>query len=107
MIQNFNYDHSLDCVDLQKSIDIVNIWTKKFLLFLNVDKCKILHIGSKKYQDNKTIYYLDSSAIQPLDVEKDLGVLVNFNLNWNQHITKICLNANYWRKMLHKCFIFK
>ena len=47
------------------------------------------------------------TAIQPSDVEKDLGVLVNFNLNWNQPITKICLNANYWRKMLHKCFIFK
>ena len=43
----FTYNDSLECVELQNSIDIVNIWTKKFLLFLNVEKCKILHVGLK------------------------------------------------------------
>ena len=100
----FTYNDSLEFVELQKSIDIVNMWLKWVLFFLNIDKCKILHIGSNKYQDHKTIYFVLQFNLLTW---KMIWVLVNFNLNWNQNITKICLNANYWHKMLYTCFLFK
>jgi len=101
------YNDSSECIDLQNTLEIIHMWTNKFLLYLNIEKCKVLHIGSKKYQNNKTSYYLDGSRIQSSEGEKDLGVLVNSNLCWTQHITKICLNATYWLKLLHKCFQYK
>ena len=55
------------------------MWTKTFLLYLNIEKCKVLHFGSSKYQNNKISYYLNGIRIQPSDSEKDLGILVNYN----------------------------
>ena len=47
------------------------MWTNKFLLCLNIGKCKVLYIGSKKYQNNKTSYYPNGSRIQSSEGEKD------------------------------------
>ena len=52
----------------------------KFLLYLNIKKCKVLQIGSNKYQNNKTSNYLNGSRIQSSEGEKDLGILFNYNL---------------------------
>jgi Reverse transcriptase (RNA-dependent DNA polymerase) len=101
------YKDSDECVHGQNVLYIISEWTKLWLLYLNIDKCKVLHLGGTKFQNNKTTYYLNGIPLQTTEFEKDLGIIVNQKLNWTQHITKICINATYWRKILHKCFKFK
>ena len=36
-----------------------------------------------------------------------MSILVRYNLNWNRYVNKICSSANYWCKVLNKCFTFK
>ena len=64
-------------------------------------------MGPKRFLFNKTVYFINGVALQNSLVEKDLGILVRYNLNWNQYVNKICSSANYWRKVLYKCFTFK
>ena len=90
-----------------KCFDIISDWTSIWLLHLNIDKCKVLHMGPKSFLLNKTVYFINGVALQNSLVEQDLGILVRYNLNWNQYVNKICSSANYWRKVLYKCFAFK
>jgi hypothetical protein len=101
------YKDSEECVNGQNALYIISEWTKVWLLYLNIDKCKVLHLGGTKFQNNKSTYYLNGIPLQTTEFEKDLGIIINHKLSWTQHITKICINATYWRKILHKCFTFK
>ena len=68
------------------------LWTQKWLLKFNKDKCKILHIG-KKNPKNK--YYVgteqEKQELEETDLEKDLGVFIDPNLDFKKHINKIIL----------------
>jgi hypothetical protein len=88
------YKDSEECVHGQNALYIISEWTKLWLLYLNIDKCKVLHLGELK-TNNKTMYYLNGIPLQTTEFEKDLGIIVNHKLNWTQHITKICINATY------------
>ena len=47
----------------------------------NVDKCKVLHLG---YNNPKFRYELNNKVIQEVEQEKDLGVIVDNKLNFNE-----------------------
>jgi len=40
-------------------------------------------------------------------VEKDLGVFVSSDLNWDKQVSQVCSSADFWFKMISKCFVFK
>jgi len=64
-------------------------------------------MGNKNQLSNKFMYSIGDVSVETSLVEKDLGILMNQNLSWSQHVNKICTNANYWRKVLYKCFTFR
>ena len=101
------FRNHIQCVALQNALDIISDWTSIWLLHLNIEKCKVLHMGHKSFLLNKTVYFINGVALQNSLVEKDFGILVRYDLNWNQYVNKICSSANYWRKVLYKYFNFK
>ena len=40
---------------MQNDIDIIIKWTNTWLMKLNIDKCKIMHIGKKNNRNNYTM----------------------------------------------------
>ena len=68
---------------IQNDIDKLCQWTIKWLMFFNVDKCKILHIG----KDNPNFDYQmedkdgNSTNLIVVNCEKDLRVYVQDNLS--------------------------
>ena len=54
------------------------MWTQKWLLKFNKDKCKILHIGRN---NPKHEYFIgpefNKSKLDATDLEKDLGIFVD------------------------------
>ena len=76
-----------DQLILQESIDAMVEWGDKWLSYFNSDKCKILHLGSNN--PRYTYKMKDGSSIKDLvitECEKDLGVYVDSELNFNEHI---------------------
>ena len=77
----------------QDDIGSLVLWQNKWLLKFNTkdNKCKIIHVG-KNNPCNQ--YYMGDVLLPSVDSEKDLGVLVSKNLNWNDHITSCINKAN-------------
>jgi hypothetical protein len=40
-------------------------------------------------------------------VEKDLGIMVTGDLQWDRHIVKLCSSVNFYAKLVFKGFDFK
>jgi len=88
----------IDIDILQDDINTVARWTDKWHLKLNTKKCKIMTIG-RSYTGPAHIYHLptgsgsDSDELARVTQEKDLGVLIDSDLRFENHIlekVKIC-----------------
>ena len=82
--------HSInDAQKLQTCINLLVDWSEKWLLRFNSSKCKILHLGKNnpKYE-----YYIYNdgvkSVLEETTSEKDLGVLVDNNLDFKGHVNE-------------------
>jgi len=69
-----------DAVKLQQDLDVLSDWPAKWLLKFNPLKCKLMHLR----QNMDTKYYITQDNqkwnIQPVQQEKDLGVLTPSDL---------------------------
>lgn len=69
---------------LQNDIEKLTNWTEKWLIKLNINKCKIVSYGRKI--DHDYSYYINNTKIEVLDSIKDLGVTFDSHLKFDQHI---------------------
>ena len=76
---------------LQKDLNSIASWAKKWKMEFNVDKCKIMHLGN---QNIKHTYTMDGSNLTTTNEEKDLGVLIDDKLGFDKHIRSIVKKAN-------------
>ena len=76
---------------LQNDLNNIREWARRWKMEFNVDKCKIMHIGRSNPQHT---YYMDEAELEKTVKEKDLGVLVESNLEFDQHIKGIVGRAN-------------
>ena len=68
---------------------------------LNADKCHILHFGSK---NNLYQYHVNGIALECVDDEKDLGVIISKSLKPDAHIKKCVSKANSMVGMIKRTF---
>ena len=88
-----------DISQLQKDIEYLHTWSIRNKIDFNLKKCKMVSIKSKSsalamlpfvaYH-----YYLAGNILKYADSEKDLGVYVNDNYNFNEHCDIILTKAN-------------
>ena len=63
-------------------------------LFFNSSKCKSLFISSRTQSvSSAQSYSIHSSAIDSVDLYKDLGIIFTANLNWNFHHARVLHQA--------------
>ena len=67
-----------DVETLQRDMDTLSEWSRKWLLSFNVAKCKTKHIGHSNQRSN---YRLQGITLEKSDLEKDLGVFVSSTSN--------------------------
>jgi len=58
-------------------------WPDRWLLRLNINKCKIAFYGRNGNYEYK--YYLSPTALESVDVTKDLGVVFDSELSFVSH----------------------
>ena len=83
-----------DSLSIQRDIDILVQWSKDWLLQFHPDKCHVLTLG--KFGDIKHAhpYSLDGKQLEHVFMEKDLGVLIDSELSFEEHIAKQVKKAN-------------
>ena len=84
-----------DAINLQCDIDKVVNWTKIWKLDFNVSKCKVLHLGVSNNEYNYKMEHLNEiTLLQSATEEKDLGVIIDNKLQFDQHIGSIVRKSN-------------
>ena len=63
-----------DIAQIQRDIDKLFMWSKKWQLFFNISKCKSLHLGGF---NPKYTYQMNSQPIEQVSNEKDLGITID------------------------------
>ncbi|CAB4036292.1 RNA-directed DNA polymerase from mobile element jockey, partial [Paramuricea clavata] len=82
-----------DCQILQHALTSLECWSHDNNLDFNQSKCKVLTITRKK-TPLVHVYHMNSKELLRVDKEKDLGVCVSANFNWDVHIHTITSKAN-------------
>ena len=70
-------------------------------MYINASKCKHLSIAKMKKPTNSS-YQLGNNIIAKTQCEKDLGVLVNSQLSWHDHIINKVNTANEVLRLMRR-----
>ena len=104
----FAYDTNIFCSDVNISdlcknvsseLDKLNIWFAVNKLSLNVSKTNFILFGNRKYNGEVDIK-INGINIERVYVTKFLGVLIDHQLNWKEHINHT-INKN---RMFFRCY---
>ena len=80
-----------DCEAIQRDLDNLSTWSKKWLLNFNGDKCKVMHVGQNNI---KYSYKLQEKNLLKVTEEKDLGVIVRSDLKCSTQCCVAIRKAN-------------
>ena len=82
-----------DATSLQKDLDRLAAWEKKWQMEFHPQKCSVLRITRNK--STKIFQYrLHGHILEPETNSKYLGVTINNKLSWTKHIDNITKKAN-------------
>jgi len=98
-----------DAIELQRNLDKTQEWSIAQLLKLNLEKCKVMHIGNtlktSYTMENNTIYR-SRLELSEVEFEKDLGVWINSSLKSSLRCNKAAASAMRVLGMLRRTFTF-
>ena len=81
-----------DCERLQSDINKLVKWSHENKLYFNVSKCSVLTY-TKAHRPLQHQYTIESVPMERVTEVRDLGVVFSGDLNFRDHITKICKKA--------------
>ena len=70
---------------LQTDLNRLTMWTDHWQIKFNIDKCKVMHIGSSNIVYG---YEMNGHVLQKVDSENDLGVIVSSDLKVSDQCVK-------------------
>ena len=95
-----------DTLKLQKDIDRLGIWVRKWGIRFQPVKCNMMQL-TNKHNKIQASYTLEGTVLENVDSIKYLGVTITSYLKWNSHIRKLCSKANrtlgFLRRNLFSC----
>ena len=99
-------DNELSSITLQNDIDRMTDWSKTWLLKFNEQKCKHLQLGQ---QQLNTEFKMKTDTnneivIESTSSEKDLGIIIDNRLNFQEHIYTQISKANKILGLIRRTF---
>ena len=90
-----------DCIILQQDLDLLQKWAEDWQMKFNLTKCDFLRITKRKCPIVVS-YAIGENVIQEVSHIKYLGVTIDSQLSWNEHIKAITKKANVVKGFLHR-----
>ena len=69
---------------------------------INSDKCSVLHLGKRSHPDST--YSIGTDGIHQTSLMKDMGVLMDKQLTFSEHIARIHLEGNRMLGLVKRTF---
>uniref|UniRef100_A0A3B3TCX1 Reverse transcriptase domain-containing protein n=1 Tax=Paramormyrops kingsleyae TaxID=1676925 RepID=A0A3B3TCX1_9TELE len=85
-------------------LDLISDWADTWQMKFNVDKCKVIHAGSRNI---KYRYFMGSTEIKVADYEKDLGVFVDASMSHSRQCGEAIKKVNRMLGYISRCVEFK
>lgn len=82
-----------DTALLQKQLDVFVVWCKNNKMILNASKCSSISF-SRKHTITEFNYHIGEVTLNRVKSIKDLGVMVDYKLTFNDHISYIVSKAS-------------
>ena len=103
---------------LQQDIDTLTHWAERMQMSFNLSKCHVMHLGSKNPQHlyhmyktshqtkkkNSISYKLVFHDLEEVGTETDLGICVDSNLTFSDHISAKLSKANKMLQIIKHTF---
>ncbi len=86
---------------LQKDLDKLYEWSQTWQISFNASKCKVMHKGRS---NTKSDYIMDGTILDATHSEKDLGVLIDNELKFHQHVSATAQKANQVLGIVNRTF---
>ena len=96
-----------DTLNLQSDLDGLIRWTDTWLMRLNYEKCKVMHIGQK---NKRNTYVMQDKLINSYhlltesNLEKDLGIHISSDLKWHHQARSAAMKASSILGLLKSTF---
>jgi hypothetical protein len=88
---------------LQEDLEKFDKWTETWQLKANPEKCKVIHVRG---EGDKTEYRINGKILEHTQKEKDIGLVVDEKLNFNDHIEEKIKKANQIVGLIRRNFTF-
>ena len=91
-----------DTMKLQKEIDRLGSWARKWGMRFQPVKCNMMQLTKKLPHKIQASYTLEVTVLENIERIKYLGVTLTNDVNWNTHIINICTKANRTLRFLRR-----
>ena len=95
-----------DAIELQEDIHQLEKWSDTWQLRFNYDKCHILTLGKFDNIHHAHRYELSSNELEHVFEEKDLGITIDSELKFKEHISRKVRIANGIVGQIRRSFSF-
>ena len=96
-----------DTMKLQRDIDRLGSWAKKWVMRFQPVKCNMMQLTRKRIKKIHASYTLEGTNLENVESIKYLGVTITSDLRWNTHVSNVCTKANrtlgFLRRNLYSC----
>lgn len=93
--------NEISCKNLQDDLNKLLEWSDEWSIKFNEEKCKVMHIGKSNPQFE---YKMNGHILQETEIERDLGVIISKDLEWDHHIISATNKANRKLGMIKHSF---
>ena len=90
---------------IQKDLDSVAEWCRKWRLRLNEDKCFYIHYRPRKCPSEYPVYYIGGSLLQRKSSTTDLGIIMSDDLKFHLQTQKACKEATRQINIIRRSFV--
>ena len=95
-----------DAQALQDDLDALQQWSDKWLLRFHPDKCHVLTLGRLENIRHTFRYTISNQELEHVFEEKDLGIVIDSNLRFEEHISSKVHKANAIVGLIRRTFTF-
>ena len=93
-----------DIKAMQRTLDILVVWTNRWDMDFNVNKCGIMNIGKRNLDFQ---YQMNDGWVKSVDEERDLGVLISKDLKFSKQCLLSKNKANLRFGIINRRYLLK